>query len=162
MGARISMTMALRQTPDDEIRATARSLPIALLRARERVMQAVRPMLAEAGVTEAQWRVLRVLDEVGSTDATEIAQEACLLMPSLTRILHGLEDRGLTARRAHPSDGRKALVSITEAGAALIADYASESKRIFSTLEVEFGPEKTERLLDLLNELAGMEAKTAP
>ncbi|MDF0601423.1 homoprotocatechuate degradation operon regulator HpaR [Psychromarinibacter sp. C21-152] len=144
-----------RQIP--QRRATARSLPIALLRARERVMQPIRAMLAEANVTEAQWRVLRVLEEIGPTDATEIAHEACLLMPSLTRILQGLEEKGLTARSAHPSDGRKQLVTITLEGEALIARHIEESNRIYGELEAAFGEDRVEVLLDLLNELARLE-----
>lgn len=133
--------------------ATARSLPIALLRARERVMQPIRGMLTTAGMTDAQWRVLRVLDEIGPTDATEIAREACLLMPSLTRILQGLEERGLSARTAHPSDGRKALVSITDAGRQVIDAHVDEANRMFAELEAQFGKERVEALLDLLNDL---------
>ena len=36
-------------------------LPIALMRAREQVMAPIRNMLADSGITEQQWRVLRVL-----------------------------------------------------------------------------------------------------
>ena len=44
-------------------RDTRRSLPMALLRARETVMARFRPMLAENDINEQQWRVLRVLDQ---------------------------------------------------------------------------------------------------
>ncbi|WP_457772918.1 hypothetical protein [Phycobium rhodophyticola] len=47
---------------------TTRSLPIAMLRARETMMAPIRHMLQKAGVTEQQWRVLRVLAERGTTD----------------------------------------------------------------------------------------------
>ena len=43
--------------------ATDRSLPIALLRARERVMGPIRALLSGADLTEQQWRVLRVVQE---------------------------------------------------------------------------------------------------
>ena len=65
---------------------TNRSLPIALLRAREKVMGPIRAMLSDVGVTEQQWRVLRVLDERGPLDPTEIADRSVLLLPRLTRI----------------------------------------------------------------------------
>ena len=134
-------------------RTTSRSLPIALLRARERVMGPIRKMLADAGVTEQQWRVLRVINERSQPDATEVAQAACLLMPSLTRILNVLESKGLCTKSAHPTDRRRTLLQITEAGQALIADNTPESNRIFDALEREFGKAKLDRLLDLLNEL---------
>ncbi|MDJ0827736.1 MAG: homoprotocatechuate degradation operon regulator HpaR [Rhodobacter sp.] len=136
------------------LRATSRSLPIAMLRARERVMGPIRAMLSKAGVTEQQWRVLRVLDETGPTDATEIARQACLLMPSLTRMLQVLERKGLTKRSMHPSDRRKAVISITKNGQALISANIAESNRIFADLEAEFGADRIEALLDLLNELS--------
>ncbi|MDJ0626992.1 MAG: homoprotocatechuate degradation operon regulator HpaR [Rhodobacter sp.] len=134
-------------------RATSRSLPIALLRARERVMGPIRPMLNQAGVTEQQWRVLRVLDESGPSDVTEIGRQACLLMPSLTRMLQVMERKGLTIRGNHPDDRRKTLIEITAAGHRLIADNLEETNRIFVELEAKFGTERIETLLDLLNEL---------
>ncbi len=48
---------------------TNRSLPIALLRARETVMGPIRDMLATSGVNEQKWRVLRVLQEQRTTRA---------------------------------------------------------------------------------------------
>ena len=52
--------------------STQRSLAFALLRAREKVMTPIRAMLAEAGITEQQWRVLRVLDEFGPLEASKV------------------------------------------------------------------------------------------
>jgi homoprotocatechuate degradation regulator HpaR len=138
-------------------RATSRSLPIALLRARETVMGPIRKMLAEAGVTEQQWRVLRVLEETGGTDATEVAREACLLMPSLTRMLKGMEKAGLCTRAAHPTDGRRAVITITEAGRNVIAANLPESNRIIAELEETYGKVRIEQLLDLLNDLTAVE-----
>lgn len=132
---------------------TNRSLPIALLRARERVMGPIRAMLADVGVTEQQWRVLRVLAERGTLDPTEIADRSCLLMPSLTRILQTLSSKGLVRRGAHPTDRRKQLVTITDTGRRLIDDNLLESQRLNAWLRESFGAEKLDALLDLLNEL---------
>ena len=54
---------------------TQRSLPMALLRARELLMERFRPMLSAHGVTEQQWRVLRVLHESEGTLKFKIADE---------------------------------------------------------------------------------------
>jgi len=102
-------------------RKTKRSLPIALLRARERVMEPVRGMLAESGVTEQKWRVLRVLEETGEIEPTVIASEACLHLPSLSRILKTMEADGLVQRKEDLADRRKTLVAISEAGRAILA-----------------------------------------
>ncbi|MGH1354757.1 MAG: homoprotocatechuate degradation operon regulator HpaR [Thalassovita sp.] len=144
---------AHRQTPPE----TNRSLPIALLRAREKVMGPIRAMLADVGVTEQQWRVLRVLNEVGTLDPTEIADRSCLLLPSLTRILQTLESKALITRAPHPTDRRKQLVTISEAGSQLISDNMKESLRLNAWLLDSFGQEKLDALLDLLNELDRLE-----
>ncbi len=138
-----------------QIRSTSRSLPIAVLRAREKVMAPLRAMLADAGVTEQQWRVLRVLAERGPLDPTEIASASCLLMPSLTRILKMLEAKGYCTRRGHETDRRRMVIEITRSGVGLIERHYPEADRIFARLEAEFGKDKVERLLDLLNELSG-------
>ena len=139
---------------DKKLRATSRALPIALLRARETVMGQIRPMLADAGVTEQQWRVLRVLAEDGGMDPTDIAEKSCLLLPSLTRILKYLEKSGLVTRKRHETDGRRHVVEITDKGRGLIDKNAPASNRIYSELEKSFGARKMNRLLDLLDELA--------
>jgi len=136
---------------------TNRSLPIALLRAREKVMGPIRAMLADVGVTEQQWRVLRVLAERGTLDATEIADRSCLLMPSLTRILQTLTAKGLISRDPHPTDRRRQLVTITAQGRQLIADNLQESQRLNAWLRESFGEDKLNALLDLLNELDALE-----
>jgi DNA-binding MarR family transcriptional regulator len=38
----------------------------------------------------------------------------------MTRVIAALEENGYVSRRPHPSDGRQAIVEITEEGSALI------------------------------------------
>jgi len=132
---------------------TSRSLPIALLRAREKVMGPIRAMLADAGVTEQQWRVLRVLNERGPLDPTEIADRSCLSLPSLTRILQTLDTKGFVTRAVHSTDRRRQVITITAAGRQLIAENLLESQRLNAWLKDSFGEAKLDQLLDLLNEL---------
>ncbi|MCV2887409.1 homoprotocatechuate degradation operon regulator HpaR [Ruegeria aquimaris] len=132
---------------------TSRSLPIALLRARERVMGPIRAILMDVGITEQQWRVLRVLEEEGPQDPTRIADQACLLLPSLTRILQKLEEKDLITREPDPGDRRKQIVSITSAGAKIIRDNLGASQAVFDDIRTQLGAGRFETLLDLLNEL---------
>jgi homoprotocatechuate degradation regulator HpaR len=133
--------------------STSQSLPIALLRARETVMGPIRSMLVDAGVTEQQWRVLRVLQEYGQLDPTRIADRACLLLPSLTRILQKLEEKGLLQREPDKTDGRKQIVTITAKGEALIAENMDASVNLMEQVREQMGPDRYDALLDLLNEL---------
>jgi hypothetical protein len=50
----------------DTSRSFARSLPMALLKAREAVMVRFRPSLRAHGLTEQQWRVLRIMSVADS------------------------------------------------------------------------------------------------
>lgn len=132
---------------------TRRSLPMALLRAREVIMVHFRPMLARHDVTEQQWRVLRVLGEAGPLDATELAERASILPPSLTRIIKALQARKLITRSKVKDDGRRAVLAATPAGLALIEDLAPERRAIYEAIERRHGPEQIEQLLDLLETL---------
>ncbi len=134
--------------------STSRSLPISLLRAREKVMGPIRAMLADVGITEQQWRVLRVLEERGAMEPTRIAEQACLLLPSLTRILQKLEQRALIQRRQDESDKRKQIVQISAAGSEVIAQNLDTSIALTDQVRDRLGDERYEMLLDLLKELS--------
>lgn len=156
---RIAMT---RQSPENNgitqdallPRDTRRSLPIALLRAREAVMGHFRPMLAHHDVTEQQWRVIRILAEAGTLDATDMAERAFILAPSLTRIIRSLEERGFITKSKDAADGRRILLQITPAGLKVINEVSPDSLMIYSALEQRFGRERIDTLLDMLEDLA--------
>jgi homoprotocatechuate degradation regulator HpaR len=143
-------------------RKTKRSLPIALLRAREQVMEPIRAMLADSGVTEQKWRVLRVLEEAGEIEPTVIAREACLHLPSLSRILKTMEQDGLVQRREDEQDRRKTVIAISEVGRAILSEHAAQSATILVDIERRLGAEKIEAMLDLLEELTDDPEAVAP
>lgn len=132
---------------------TQRSLPIALIRARERVMAPIREMLQASGITEQQWRVLRVLSDQGAQDATELAERAALLQPSLTRILKTLNERAFITRTQDKADRRRQVVALTPAGQTLLSDNLAEATRISHALRDTLGPADFDHLLDLLKRL---------
>jgi len=136
---------------------TSRSLPIVLLRAREQVMVPIRTMLSDVGITEQQWRVLRVLDEFGPSDPTRIADASSLLLPSLTRILQKLDSKCLIDRSTDPIDRRRQVVRITPKGERLIAENRETSVQLTRIVEDRLGQDKYNQLLDLLNELSKLD-----
>ena len=130
--------------------STSRSLPIALIRAREGVMAPIRDMLAETGITEQQWRVLRVLSEYGALDATTLADRTSLLFPSLTRIATTMRNKGLITQTRDKVDRRRQFIEITEDGQKIINDYSAQSAQIVAGFQSALGYEDYEKLLDLL------------
>ena len=135
------------------LKRTDRSLPIALLRARETVMIPVRKMLQESRISEEKWRVLRVVEESGPIEQTRIADKACLHPSSLTRIMHALDRDGLLERSTDSSDRYQSTALITDAGRALIHEHTARCNHLFARLENQFGTDKLDTLLDLLDEL---------
>ena len=141
-------------------RQIRRSLPIALLRARETVMGPLRDMLSTSGVNEQKWRVLRVLQEKGPLELSQVAAEAVLLLSSLTRMVGPMVDEGLITRMTPPEDRRKTVVAITPAGLALVNAHAGQSAAILGRIEAEFGSDRLERLLDLLEDLQKLDLRS--
>ncbi len=129
---------------------TDESLPIMLLRAREALLRHIRPILLAHDITEQQWRVLRVLQESGPLEPTELGERCVVLTPSLTRILAALEKRGLIRREKHETDKRKQVVHLAAEGESLIREIAPAAKKIYNALEESFGKPQ---LINLLNKL---------
>ena len=129
---------------------TRRSLPIALIRSREKVMGPIRDMLKASGITEQQWRVLRVLSETGPQDLTQISDKAGLLLPSLSRIIRKLLNGGLVVSSINSRDRRRQTVVITPEGQKIIDDNLPQATKIAEELQHHLGTERYEQLLDLL------------
>lgn len=138
------------------LRQTNRSLPIALLRARETVMGPIRDMLTASGINEQKWRVLRVLHEQGPLELSQVADAACLLLSSLTRMIGPMVDEGLILRTTPPTDRRKTIIAIAPAGLALIQTHAAQSAAIFARIEAQFGTARLDQLLDLLDDIRAL------
>lgn len=136
-----------------DLPSTARSLPIALMRAREKVMAPIRKMLADSGITEQQWRILRVLSEHGEQEASKLAELACLLLPSQTRIVQSMLEKGYVTRTPSKMDRRRQYVAITRKGQAIIDDNLAHAIAISENFRAALGAEKYELLLDCLEEL---------
>ena len=146
--------------PTDSLapRATQRSLPMSLLRAREAVMSHFRPMLDSHGVNEQQWRVIRVLGEAGPLDASEVAERANILAPSLTRMIKALTERGLIEKARDADDGRRVMLAIAPQGRDLLRRVTPDSARIYAELEDRYGKDRVENLMDLLDALSQLKA----
>ena len=140
-------------TSNSQLPSTNRSLPIALMRSREKVMAPIREMLKASGITEQQWRVLRILSEFGPQDLTEISGKASLLMPSLSRIIRKLGEEELIIRGTDLEDRRRQTVVIAPAGQKIIDDNLVLATKIAGDFQRKLGADRFELLLDLLAEL---------
>jgi homoprotocatechuate degradation regulator HpaR len=133
--------------------STRRSLPMALLRSREAVMQLFRPHLALIGLTEQQWRVLRVLGEDGASEAGHVAERACILPPSLSRIIKALAEQKFIASFRDKADGRRTMIELTASGRRFLEQAAPQSAVIYAAIEKAYGKAELAEMLDNLEQL---------
>lgn len=129
------------------------SLAGTLLAARETVMAPIRPMLRNAEVTEQQWRVLRVLDDAGQMEPTALADAALLYPPSVARIVRDLIERGLVTRTAHPTDRRRALLTLSSSAEALVRETSRQTIAQLDHYAERFGAARLDRLVEELRAL---------
>lgn len=113
-------------------------------------MAPIREMLAETGITEQQWRVLRVLAEHGAMDASTLADRASLLFPSLTRIATTMRGKGLLTQTRDEKDRRRQMIAITAEGQRIIDDNSAQAAEIVVGFKAKLGEAQYEQLLDLL------------
>lgn len=113
-------------------------------------MPPIREMLAETGITEQQWRVLRVLAEHGPQNSSTLASRASLLFPSLTRIAQTMHSKGLITLCRDEEDRRRQMISITDEGQKIIDDKADQAAEIVGDLKQRLGEKRYEALLDTL------------
>jgi len=149
----VSDRKSVSEFPRPRLMDDRRSLPIALLRAREAVMAYFRPHHRKGGVTEQQWRVIRVLYLDGEMDAAELARRAYLLAPSLSRILKDLEAAKYLKRRPGDLDSRQSLLSLSANGSAMVTGAAPFLDGIHREIARRFGSGRLDELLALLDEL---------
>ncbi len=129
------------------------SLTLTLLQAREAAMGFFRPSLNQHGLTEQQWRVIRILSQHDELEINRLAELACILKPSMTGVLVRMEAAGMVERRKAQQDQRRVLVRLADKGQTCFASMSQCMEANYQRLQAGFGEEKLQTLLALLNEL---------
>jgi len=146
----------------DAIPFAHRNLPRLLLEAREAVMQHTRPSLREHGLSDQQWRVLRVLGEHASDPAGvetgRVAREALLLGPSLTGVLVRMERDGLVCRARCPQDARRTVVRASRAGLKLVSTLSLTIESHYQWMVAQLGKARLAQLYALLDQVIALDA----
>ena len=139
----------LRKLPPFE-----QSLAAIVLGAKEAVLAPMRPKLRVHDITEPQWRVMRVLNDRGATDATCLSDVGLLHAPSVTRILKDLEERKFVVREPDANDGRRTLVALTPEGRDVVKVISRDVLRVMREYSERFGADRLERLVNELRALS--------
>jgi MarR family 2-MHQ and catechol resistance regulon transcriptional repressor len=107
------------QGTDDEKRAL--DTYIKLTRAANSLLDRTNRHLDDFQLTPSQFGALEALYHLGTLAQIELSRKLLLSTANITTVLQNLEKRALICRERDPDDQRYVNVSITEAGAALVA-----------------------------------------
>jgi len=112
------------------------------------LIRGLRRVQGEGGLTLPESSALMKLERGGSATPSALARLEQISPQSMGATLAGLEERGLIERRADPADGRRALMSLTEAGRAALADRRdSRTGRLARALAAGFTPAEVQQLM---------------
>lgn len=100
---------------------TQAGLASALRPAVMRLARRLRNEREDPSLTLTQLSTLGTLAQCGPVTLGELAAAERVQPPSMTRIVSGLEERGLVAREPNPQDRRVVIVRLVDQGEALLA-----------------------------------------
>jgi DNA-binding MarR family transcriptional regulator len=130
------------QNPDVDRVAAALRLNLGLLVRRLRQVQ------AEGELTLSESSALARLDRSGPATASALARLEQISPQSMGATLGALETRGLVERRPDPADGRRVVVSVTEAGLQLLSSRRNaRTERLAQALSTGFTRSEVEQLM---------------
>ncbi|MFJ4333610.1 MULTISPECIES: MarR family winged helix-turn-helix transcriptional regulator [unclassified Streptomyces] len=109
--------------------------------------------IRERGLTHEQSAVLAYLSKNPDAIQRDVARAMRTSAPSVSRLLAGLERRGLVERQAQESDTRSRRVRVTRAGSELIQGFEEAMDRIEESILAPLGAEGQARLHELLEQL---------
>jgi len=135
-----------------------RSLPMLLYRALDAVMPRFRRIFNDFGLTEQQWRVLRVLWDDDGIALRELSDRTLIPAPSLVGVVGRLGTQGLVARRRSDADRRVVFVTLTPSGRRLQGEVEPRVRQAYAELRDSMDAAEWRRLLSALEALAGTAA----
>lgn len=136
----------------------SQSLPMMLYRALDTVMPRFRKIFNEFGLTEQQWRILRVLWEHGEVAFNELSAATLIPAPSLVGVVDRLTKNGLVKRVRSDSDRRKVSVVATRAGMDLESEVTPRVNAAYADLRGAMDAQQWQQLLDGLEMVAAIES----
>ena len=106
----------MNQDPDPEDVAAALRVSIGLF------VRRLRQAPVQGDLTLPEISALSRLDRAGPATPGQLAKVEQISPQAMGVTLSGLEERGLVKRRPDPADGRRAVMSLTEAGRRAVRD----------------------------------------
>jgi DNA-binding MarR family transcriptional regulator len=135
-----NLPRAEEPTPEDVAVAVADGIRLLYRRLKE--------PLAEGELTLPERSALGRIERGGPMTATALAKQEQISPQSMGATLAQLEERGYIARTPDPDDGRRQIVSVTDAGrAAAHAKRAARNALLTAAVAEHFSPEERAQLM---------------
>jgi len=140
--------------PESSEPSLASRLRLAVVRLNRRL----RAQRTNSSVTLTQVSALSALRKCGALTPGELAAKEGVQPPSMTRVISALEDYGFVSRRPHPTDGRQAIVELTEQGTAYLRAEVSAREAWLDSRLAELDDHDREllaRAAEIIDRMAG-------
>ena len=120
----------------------------------KRLKAAAETNLTRAGLSVAEYRILRVLKEQGSSPMNRFCPATMLSQPTITGIVDKMEQRGLVERVRSKEDRREVLIAITQKGSSAYAEGEEIHRRFVEKTLSDLKTEELTQLVSLLEKVA--------
>ena len=135
------------------------SLPMIMHDVLDKIMPAYRQLFKQFGVTEQQWRVLRVLWESGSLSNIEISRKTLLPQNSLVGVLERLEKKALIQRVRSLKDRRHVFATLSSSATALGSKVMPELAKIHNQIDSRLSSQEWQQLTHLLDKASQLDER---
>lgn len=123
-----------------------------------RLNRKLRAQRTSGDVSLTQVSALSTLHKCGAMTPGQLAAKEGVQPPSMTRVIAALEESGYVERNPHPSDGRQAIVSLSERGLVYVQATISVREAWLDRRLAELSGDEREVLAkaaDIIDRMAG-------
>ena len=119
----------------------------ALLASVSMLVRRIRQVPVEGGLTMPERQALSQLDRYGPATSSELARQAQITAQAMGATLGALQARGLIERRPDPQDGRRVILTVTDAGLQQLRDKRNaRAELVAGALSDGFTPAELQQL----------------
>ena len=105
------------------------------------------------GMTDRQFKYLRVIDQKGSMTVSELAEMFKISRPTMTEVMHKFERAGFIHKKRCDDDGRVINITLTKRGSLIAKTNVLESDRAMDKIQSRLTPADIETLQKLFDKI---------
>ena len=138
--------------PDDLL--LDQQLCFAVHAASNKINDLYRPLLAEHGLTYAQYITLMALAENDEVSITHLATQLGVAKATMTPLLRKLEEKGLITRKMDDNSERQKSIKITHSGRTMLSESCRATEIVFANTGLT--QEKADKLIALCKQVSSV------